>query len=153
MRRSIHPAGSRPGHTPDEAYEADDEPARLDLDTVYGFLATAYWSSHRHREQIEAAIARSLPMGLYAPDGAQAGFARVVTDETTFAYLADVFVLPAHRGLGLSRSLVAAVLEHPRLAGVERWMLATADAHGVYVPLGFEPLPEPELFMVRSARR
>ncbi|HEY9409215.1 MAG TPA: GNAT family N-acetyltransferase [Jiangellaceae bacterium] len=135
----------------DAGYELSDDPARLDLDTVTGFLATAYWSSHRPRATIERAIAHSLSVGLYAPDSTQAGFARAVSDHAAFGYLADVFVLPEHRGRGLARFMVAALLEHPDLAGVERWILATADAHGVYAALGFEPLPDPGLFMVRQS--
>src|SRR3989337_2392252 len=117
-----------------EGYQVNDDPARLDVDVVVDFLQTAYWSKHRSRETIERAIARSFAVGLYAPDGSQAGFARVVGDATTFAWLGDVFVLPEHRGRGLARFLVTAVLEHPDHAGVERWMLATLDAHGVYAP-------------------
>lgn len=130
-------------------YEVDDDPARLDIDVITEFLATAYWSQHRTRATLERSIARSFGVGLYASDGDQVGFARVITDGTTFAYLADVFVLPEHRGHGLARTLVGAVLAHPELAGVERWMLATADAHGVYEPLGFGPIDVPDRFMVR----
>jgi GNAT superfamily N-acetyltransferase len=133
-----------------EGYEISDDRARLDLDTVCGFLATAYWSSHREREVVERAIANSWPMGLYAPDGAQVGFARAVTDRAAFAYLADVFVLPAHRGRGLAKLVVTALMDLPELAEVERWLLATADAHSVYAALGYTALPDPELFMVRA---
>lgn len=131
-------------------YEIDDDQARLDLDVITGFLLTTYWSKHRSRETIERAVERSFGVGLYAPDGEQAGFARVVGDATTFAWLADVFVLPEHRGQGLARILVTAVLEHPDHAGVERWMLATLDAHGVYAPLGFGPIEVLDRFMTRS---
>lgn len=134
-------------------YEVDDDADRLDLAVITGFLRTAYWSAHRSRETVERAVSRSMGIGLYAGDGSQAGFARVVTDATTFAYLADVFVIPEHRGRGLARFLVRAVLAHPDLAGVERWMLATADAHGVYEPLGFAAPEDPALFMVRQAAR
>ncbi|TDE14137.1 N-acetyltransferase [Jiangella asiatica] len=134
-------------------YEVDDDQSRLDIDVIADFLSTAYWSAHRPRETIERAIARSMGVGLYGADGAQVGFARVVTDATTFAYLADVFVVPEHRGHGLARVLVRAVLQHPELAGVERWMLATADAHGVYEPLGFAAIDDPDRFMIRGATR
>nr|WP_246401712.1 GNAT family N-acetyltransferase [Jiangella mangrovi] len=113
-------------------------------------MLTAYWSKHRSRETTERAVARSFGVGLYARDGEQVGFARVVGDATTFAWLADVFVLPEHRGQGLARILVNAVLEHPDHAGVERWMLATLDAHGVYEPLGFGPIEVIDRFMIRS---
>ncbi|RIQ34838.1 N-acetyltransferase [Jiangella rhizosphaerae] len=131
-------------------YEVDDDQERLDLDVITSFLLTTYWSKHRSRETVERAIRRSFGVGLYAPRGGQAGFARVVGDGTTFAWLADVFVLPEHRGQGLARVLVTAVLEHPDHAGVERWMLATLDAHGVYAPLGFGPIESLDRFMIRS---
>ena len=138
----------------DDGYEASDDPARLDVDVIHGFLRTSYWSPGVSRETVEKAIRGSLPMGLYAPDGSQAGFARAVTDRATFGYLADVFVLPEHRGRGLSRFLVEALLEHPDLTGLRRWMLATADAHGVYEPLGFTALDDPSRWMtLRPARR
>lgn len=137
----------------DDGYEASDDPARLDVDVIHGFLRSAYWSPGVSRETVEKAIRGSLPMGLYAPDGSQAGFARAVTDRATFGYLADVFVLPAHRGRGLSRFLVTALLEHPDLSGLRRWMLATADAHGVYEALGFTVLDDPNRWMALQPAR
>ncbi len=136
--------------TPDGLTISDD-PARLDLDVICGYLSTeSYWATGRPREVIERSIAHSLPFGLY--DGAaQVGFARVVTDRATFAYLADVFVLSSHRGRGLSKRLVAAILAHPELQGLRRWLLVTRDAHGLYARFGFTPLPEPARFMVRGA--
>ena len=82
----------------------------------------------------------------------QVGFARVVTDRATFAYVADVFILPTHRGGGLSKRLMEAILAHPDLQGLRRWMLATADAHGLYRQFGFAPLARPERFMERRDR-
>ena len=137
----------------DDGYEASDDPARLDVDVIHGFLRSAYWSPGVSRETVEKAIRGSLPMGLYAPDGSLAGFARAVTDRATFGYLADVFVLPAHRGRGLSRFLVTALLEHPDLSGLRRWMLATADAHGVYEALGFTVLDDPNRWMALQPAR
>jgi GNAT superfamily N-acetyltransferase len=137
----------------DDGYEVDDDPARLDLDAIHGFLRTSYWSPDVPRATVERSIAGSLPIGLYAPDGTLAGFARAVTDRATFAWLADVFVLPEHRGRGLSRYLVRALLEHPDLTGLRRWMLATADAHGVYEALGFTMLDNPTRFMMRERAR
>ena len=137
----------------DDGYEVDDDPARLDLDTIHGFLRTAYWSPGVARETVERAIEGSIPMGLYAPDGTLAGYARAVTDRATFGYLADVFVLPEHRGRGLSRFLVSALLEHPELATLRRWLLATADAHGVYRALGFAPLENPSRWMALQRAR
>ncbi|MGH8777183.1 MAG: GNAT family N-acetyltransferase [Jiangellaceae bacterium] len=136
----------------DDGYEASDDPRRLDLDVVHGYLTTSYWSPGVTRTTMERAVRGSLPMGLYAPDGTQAGFARAVTDRATFGWLADVFVLPDHRARGLSRFLVTALLEHPDLTGLRRWMLATADAHGVYEPLGFAPLDDPSRWMTRQPR-
>ena len=130
-------------------YEVSTDPARLDLDVVHGFLVTAYWCEGIARETVERAVAGSIPFGLYAPDGAQAGFARVVTDRATFAYLADVFVLPEHRGRGLGVRLVADVLAHPDLQGLRRFHLATADAHGLYARFGLAPHPAPERLLDR----
>jgi GNAT superfamily N-acetyltransferase len=99
------------------------------------------------REVVERSIVNSLPFGLYAPAGKQAGFARVVSDRAQYAYLADVFVLPEHRGRGLGTWLVACILEHPDLQGLRRWALATADAHELYARLGFAPTARPEIHM------
>lgn len=137
----------------DDGYEVDDDPARLDLDTIHGFLRTAYWSPGVGRETVERAIEGSIPMGLYAPDGTLAGYARAVTDRATFGYLADVFVLPEHRGRALSRFLVSALLELPELATLRRWLLATDDAHGVYRALGFAPLEDPSRWMALQRAR
>ncbi|HEX3317683.1 MAG TPA: GNAT family N-acetyltransferase [Solirubrobacteraceae bacterium] len=130
-------------------YEISTDPERLDLDAIHGFLRTAYWSPEVPREVVERSFRHSLCFGLYAPGGAQAGFARAVTDRATFAWIADVFVLPAHRGRGLARWLVGTALEHPELRGLRRTVLATRDAHGLYAHLGFTPLPRPERWMER----
>jgi GNAT superfamily N-acetyltransferase len=123
-------------------YEISTDRDRLDVDYIHAFLTTSYWSPGVSREIVERAIAGSMCFGLYAPDGAQAGFARVVTDHATFAYLADVFVGEEHRGRGLGVWLVRTVLEHPDLQGLRRWMLATADAHDLYSRFGFERLDD-----------
>lgn len=120
-------------------YEISTDPARLDLDVIHGFLRETYWAKDTTRATVERSIANSIPFGLYAPDGAQAGFARVVTDRAVFAYLGDVFVLPEHRGRGLGVWLVETVLAHPDLQGLRRFHLATADAHGLYARFGFRP--------------
>ena len=135
-------------------YEISTDPARLDLDVIHGYLREAYWSPGVPRDVVERSIARSLCFGLYAPDGAQAGFARVVTDGATFAWIADVFVLEPHRGRGLGVWLMETLLAHPELQGLRRTVLATNDAHGLYERFGFEPLPTPERWMalVRSSR-
>lgn len=126
-----------------------DDPSRLDLDAVHAFLTTSYWSPGVSRETVARAAAHSLAVGLYAPDGAQVGFARAVSDRATFAYLADVYVLDAHRGRGLGRWLLESVLAHPELQGLRRWMLTTQDAHGLYEQVGFVRIPFPERLMVR----
>jgi GNAT superfamily N-acetyltransferase len=134
-----------------DGYQVSDDPARLDVALVHRFLSTeAYWSPGVSRDVVERAIAGSIPFGLYAPGGAQAGFARVVTDRATFAYLADVFVLAPHRGRGLGGFLVGSVLAHPELQGLRRFVLATDDAHGIYARFGFAPLDVPERWMERG---
>ena len=119
-------------------YEISDDPARLDLDVVHGFLAgESYWAKGIPREVFERAVAGSLNLGAYDRDGRQAGYARVVTDRATFGWVCDLFVLAAHRGRGLGHGLVRAIAEHPDLRGVRRLMLATDDAHGLYEAHGY----------------
>ena len=133
-------------------YEIDDDPARLDLDVIHRYLsADSYWAQGIPRAVVERAVTHSLCFGVYAGNE-QVGFARVVSDRATFAYLADVFILPVHRGQGLSKRLMAAVTAHPALQGLRRWMLATADAHGLYRQHGFAALAQPERFMERRDR-
>jgi GNAT superfamily N-acetyltransferase len=131
-------------------YEISTHPARLDVDVIHGYLREAYWSPGVVRDVVERSIARSLCFGLYAPDGAQAGFARAVTDGATFAWIADVFVLEAHRGRGLGVWLMQTLLAHPELQGLRRIVLATKDAHGLYERFGFVPLRTPERWMEES---
>ena len=132
-----------------EGYELSADPSRLDVDVIHRWLAEeSYWAIGRAREVTDRAIAGSVCFGAYAADGAQAGFARLVTDRATFAWLCDVFVLEPHRGRGLARSMVRAAMDLPELSTVRLWLLATADAHGVYSPLGFEPL-DPDGWMRR----
>lgn len=126
----------------------DTDPARLDLAVIHSFLAASYWARGIPLEVVERSIRHSLCFGLYEGH-VQIGFARVVTDRATFAYLADVFVLDSHRGRGLSRRLMDAVVAHPELQGLRRWMLATRDAHGLYAQYGFTALATPEPFMQR----
>lgn len=131
-----------------EGYDISLDPARLRLDLIHGFIGQSYWASGMPRETMARAIANSLCVGAYR-GGDQVGFARVVTDRATFAYLADVFVLPEHGGKGLAKAMVQALHDHPELQGLRRWMLATSDAHGVYAALGWQPIAQPELFMQR----
>ena len=130
----------------------DTDKRRLDLDVIHGFLSASYWSPDVPRETVRRAIENSLCFGVYI-GAAQVGFARVITDLATFAYLADVFVLEAYRGRGLSKRLMDAIVSHPQLQGLRRWMLITRDAHGLYARYGFTPLAAPDRFMERRPRR
>lgn len=121
------------------AYELSTDPARVQLDVVHGFLRECYWSPGVRRDVVEKALANSLVVGAYLSEtGEQVGYARVVTDRATFAWLCDVFVLPLHRGKGLSRQMVRTLISHPELQTLRRWALGTRDAHEVYRPLGFQ---------------
>jgi GNAT superfamily N-acetyltransferase len=123
------------------AYVISTDRARLDLDVIHGFLQRSYWAPGRSRERVALSIAHALPFGLYHGK-AQVGFARVVTDHVVLAFLADVFVLEAHRGRGLGSWLCEVVTGLPALQGVRRWLLGTRDAHGLYRKFGFhDPVP------------
>ena len=138
--------------TKDE-YEIDDDPGRVDLDVVQGFLSGSYWAEGVPRGVVERSVANSLNLGLYHA-GTQVGLTRAVTDRATFAWVADVFVLPEHRGRGLAHWMVETLLAHPDLVGLRRWILATSDAHQVYADCGFTPLAAPERFMeIRRSSR
>jgi GNAT superfamily N-acetyltransferase len=130
-------------------YEIDDDPGRIDLDVVHGFLTTSYWAEGVPRDVVARSAANSLVLGLYhgGGHGAQVGLTRVVTDRATFAWVADVFVLPGHRGRGLAHWMIETLLAHPDMAGMRRFMLATSDAHQVYADCGFTPLADPGRFM------
>lgn len=134
-------------------YEIDDDTARLDLDVVHGFVTTSYWAEGVPRDVVERSLANSLNLGLYQ-GGSQVGLTRAVTDRATFAWVGDVFVLPEHRGRGLGHWMIEALLAHPDLAGLRRFMLATSDAHQVYAECGFVPLADPGRYMevTRPAR-
>ena len=127
-------------------FEVSTDPARLDLALIHEFLTGTYWSPGIPRDIVERAIAGSLNFGAYVSEG-QVGFVRVVTDRATFAYLCDVFVLEAWRGQGVSKLLMECVMAHPELQNLRRWMLATADAHGLYRQFGFSSLSKPERMM------
>lgn len=123
------------------------DPERIDLDVVHGYLAgESYWARGIARERLARAIRHSLCFGLYE-DESQIGFARVVTDRATFAYLCDVFVLASHRGRGLGHWLVETIRAHPELAGLRRWCLLTRDAHPLYEDLGWSRPERPEMYM------
>ena len=128
-------------------YEISTDPQRLDLDAVHAWLTRSYWSPGIPREVVARAAANSLCFGLHHVTDGQVGYARVVTDRASFAYLCDVYVLEDHRGQGLSKWLLQTILGHPDLQGLRRFMLATRDAHGLYAQFGFTPLAAPDRMM------
>jgi GNAT superfamily N-acetyltransferase len=128
------------------AYTIVTDPARLDLDAVCAFLARSYWAPKRSPEVIVRSLEHSIPFGVLDGDRLVA-FARVISDRATFAYLADVFVEESRRGAGLGTLLVECIMAHPALQGLERWSLATRDAHALYRKFGFQELLKPERHM------
>jgi GNAT superfamily N-acetyltransferase len=129
------------------AFTISTDPALLDLDLLHDYLSReTYWSAGIPRDTLVRAVAGSLCFGVYGVGG-QVGFARVVTDRATFAYLCDVFLLPAYRGRGLSKWLMECVTAHPDLQGLRRFVLVTRDAHGLYAKFGFEPPADPTGYM------
>jgi GNAT superfamily N-acetyltransferase len=129
-----------------ESFTVTTDKARFDRGVIHGYLRTSYWAENVPRSVVDRSIDNSLCFGLL--DGqSQIGFARVITDCATFAYLADVFVLQEHRGRGLGTWLIECVMSHPELQGLRRWLLGTRDAHDLYRKSGFTPLKRPEIFM------
>jgi GNAT superfamily N-acetyltransferase len=143
-------------------------PSRLDLDVIHGFLTNCYWAKGIPRDVVARSIEHSLCFGVYdgsgnfpssrkehKKDGAtptrcgfqQVGFARVISDFATIAYLGDVFMLESHRGRGLSKWMMECIMQHPALQGLRRWILLTRDAHGLYSRFGFTPLRAPDRYM------
>jgi GNAT superfamily N-acetyltransferase len=120
--------------------------SRLDLDMIHGFLTTSYWARGISREIVARSMESSLCFGAF-DEGRQVGFARVISDRATFAYICDVFALESHRGNGIGRSLMAAIMSHPELEGLRRWTLFTRDAHGLYRRFGFGAPGHPERLM------
>jgi len=120
---------------------------RLSLDVVHAFLTNCYWAEGIPQEVVARSIEHSLCFGIYEASGTQVGFARVVSDFATVAYLGDVFVLESHRGRGLSKWLMQCVIEHPAVQNLRRWILLTRDAHGLYSQFGFTPVKAPERYM------
>jgi len=129
-------------------YTISTERNRLDVDVIHGFLVHSYWAAGIPRAMVERSIEHSLPFGVYHGTR-QVGFARVITDYTTFAYIGDVFIIEEYRGRGLSRWLMEVVVQHPELQGLRRWLLFTRDAHGLYEKVGFTPSRTPERLMER----
>jgi GNAT superfamily N-acetyltransferase len=130
--------------------ELDDNKARLQVDRIHRWLASSYWSPGIDRALVERAIQGSHCLGAYS-NGEQVGYARMITDHATFGWLADVWVDDTVRGQGVGRCLVQWFIDHPKFAGIRRLALVTADAHGVYGPLGFTPLTRPERYMEKLA--
>lgn len=127
-----------------------DDPSRLDFNVIHCFLTNCYWSPGIPMETVRRATANSIAFGVYIDaTREQIGFARVVTDRATYAYLADVFILEPHRGLGLSKALMRCIVSHPDLQSLRRWMLMTRDAHGLYAQHGFAPLKDATRAMER----
>ena len=133
-------------HETRDQFTVSTDPARLDVDAIHAYLTRSYWADNIPRDIVARAVAGSLCFGLY--DGAaQIGFARVVTDRATFAYLADVYVLEGYRGRGLSKWLMQVIMAHPDLQGLRRFSLVTLDAHGLYEQFGFRRLTTTERHM------
>jgi GNAT superfamily N-acetyltransferase len=129
-----------------ENFTISTDRAKLDRPAIHEFLSASYWAKGIPREVVDRSIEDSLCFGVY-DGGRQVGFARVITDFATFAYLADVYVLESHRRRGLAAWLMESILAHPRLQGLRRWMLVTRDAHPLYRKFGFRELAHPERIM------
>jgi GNAT superfamily N-acetyltransferase len=127
-------------------FEISTDPSRIDVETVHEFLTNSYWAKGIPANTVRLSVQNSLCFGVYY-GSQQIGFARIITDRATFAYLADVFILPAYRGRGLSKWLMECIVGHPDLHSLRRWMLATQDAHGLYAQFGFAAVRKPERWM------
>jgi len=126
------------------------DPSLLDTDRIHTFLATSYWAEGVAHDIVARSIDNSIPFGVYSGT-AQVGFARVITDKVTYAYLADVYIEEEYRGRGLSKLLMRAVMSHPECQEMRRWLLGTRDAHGLYRQFGFTELKSPERWMEKAA--
>lgn len=137
-----------------------DDKTLLQTEVVYDFLSHSYWATAIPKAVVEKSIEASLCFGVYHTEASgtpeerqtQVGFARVITDCATFAYLCDLFIIEAHRGKGLSKQLMSAVLSHPDLQGLRRFLLMTRDAHSLYTQYGFQPLSKPQNAMEINRR-
>ena len=131
-------------------YTISNDKSKIDLDTVHQYLSIdSYWAQQIPMEIVKRSIENSLCFGIYYGK-VQAGFARVISDFATFAYLGDVFILPEHRGKGLSKWLMEVIISYPQLQGLRRFLLTTKDAHNLYSQFGFEQYPQPERLMTRN---
>lgn len=127
-------------------YTISSDKSLLDFEVIHQFLSLSYWSSNIPMDIVKRAAENSLTFGVYQQEK-QVGYARIISDYATFAYLADVFIIETHRGKGLSKWLIESILQHPDLQGLRRWLLATKDAHGLYAQYGFQALDMPDRFM------
>jgi GNAT superfamily N-acetyltransferase len=130
-----------------EGYRLSLDPAELQLDIIHDYLTRSYWSPGIPRHAVERAVRHSLTVAVFDRSGAQVGFARMVSDQASFGYLADVFVLEPHRGRGLARAMVLALLDLPELRDCRTLLLLTRDAHGVYEACGYQRVQDPGSFM------
>jgi len=131
-----------------KGFKISTDKSLIDFETVYNYLnGESYWAKGIPVEKLRKAIQNSMCFGVYDKENSQVGFARVITDQATFAYICDVFILPGFRGLGLSKWLIQSILGHPDLQGLRRWSLATADAHGLYSQFGFTQITRPDRWM------
>ncbi|EJC1211831.1 GNAT family N-acetyltransferase [Vibrio parahaemolyticus] len=130
-----------------QGFEISTDINRLNFEVIHDFISRSYWAAGIPKETLEKAISNSFCFGIYDSIGHQVGFARLITDKATFAYLADVFIIESQRGKGLSKWLVETIVSHPELQGLRRMVLATSDAHGLYAQYGFKPIENPDILM------
>lgn len=132
-----------------DGFRISTDPTELDIDAIHAYLSSSYWADGISKERVARSIAHSLCFGLFYDD-AQIGFARVITDRATFAYIGDVYILDAYQGCGLGKWLIQTITAHPDLQGLRRWSLVTRDAHGLYAQFGFHALRDPSGYMERN---
>ena len=128
------------------AYHISEDLSKMQLDVIHAFLTRSYWAHGISRDLVARSMQNSMCFGAFL-EAEQVGFARVITDKATFAYLADVFVLDDHRGRGVSKLLMQTIMNHPELQGLRRWTLITRDAHRLYGQFGFQVVQHPERYM------
>ena len=130
-----------------EGYKISASKNEMEIDAIHNFIGRSYWAEVIQKDTLSKAVNNSLCFGVFTTSGEQIGFARMITDSATFAYIADVYILQVHRGKGLSKRLMQEIMAHPDLQGLRRINLATRDAHGLYEKFGFKPLSSPEKVM------
>ncbi|WP_394200398.1 GNAT family N-acetyltransferase [Shewanella waksmanii] len=128
-------------------YQVIEDIAKMDIEVIHQVLSQSYWAASIPLQTLERSMQNSMCFAVLDSNGDTLAFARMITDKATFAYLADVFVLPEYQGIGLSKMMMAYIGKHPQLQGLRRVMLATRDAHGLYAQFGFEPVPNPKILM------